>query len=593
MKQTIFVAVLLTLLMILLIVVAAGAFLFTENRQLETETANLAGTQVAIEATVTQQALELGSRSNALLEEAATRQAMSGDLTLGRQLLEQLQGQLSDNQTSLAELQDSLSFQLLILSPTNGAEVILDEAVEVVVVAIAEDGIDSLAVDVDGQLLASRLTEGLAAMAIQEPWTPDSEGVHTISVMAQRTDGLISDPVSVSVTAISLTPEALTEAMRRQVMADIGALRFPGATETVTLAPGESQSSSDLHQRLLLGSDAYTTEKAADEALALSRLGLLPAGFDLHAFTTGLLEEDVVGYQGQDGTITFYSFTPAEETGAFDRWYYAHPADHELLNKQLNQAGIANLGAEALAALRALAEGEATLMQDLYLQSDGFTGEERASVTAALQASASDALDGAPEYLKNQFEFAYTAGALFVRALYDEGGLEALDAAWNNPPRSTEHILHPDSYSAGDAPKPVLILSPGEGWTLVNEETLGEFMLREYLGQQLTEAQFDAAALGWGGGHFAVYQNEADQSLVTVMRLEWDEPDEDYPQFATAFIAYQDSLLGTDPTQESGGGLCWVNEGIICLYPIDKGTLIVRAADQETVETIVAAQQGG
>ena len=84
---------------------------------------------------------------------------------------------------------------------------------------------------------------------------------------------------------------------------------------------------------------------------------------------------------------------------------------------------------------------------------------------------------------------ASASGSRFVGELYRAGGFAAIDAAWANPPQSTEHILHPERYRAGDAPQ-IVALAPltdtlGVGWQEIENNVMGEFFLREYLDQQL------------------------------------------------------------------------------------------------------------
>ena len=133
------------------------------------------------------------------------------------------------------------------------------------------------------------------------------------------------------------------------------------------------------------------------------------------------------------------------------------------------------------------------------------------------------ALGHAPPVLISSLSFPYSSGYRFVETLYDAGGFEAIDAAWADPPRSTEHILHPERYLAGDAPQivtlPPLTDTLGVGWELLEDDILGEFFLREYLDQQLAAAVAERAAEGWGGDRYAVYWNEATGGLVMALRL--------------------------------------------------------------------------
>jgi hypothetical protein len=133
-----------------------------------------------------------------------------------------------------------------------------------------------------------------------------------------------------------------------------------------------------------------------------------------------------------------------------------------------------------------------------------------------------DSLDDYPPVLINNLAFPYVSGSRFVGELYRAGGFAAIDAAWANPPQSTEQILHPERYRAGDAPQ-LVALAPltdtlGVGWQQIEDNIMGEFILREYLDQQLPATTAARAALGWGGDRSAVYWNEA-TGVVLALRL--------------------------------------------------------------------------
>ncbi len=70
-------------------------------------------------------------------------------------------------------------------------------------------------------------------------------------------------------------------------------------------------------------------------------------------------------------------------------------------------------------------------------------------------------------------------GIPFALALYGEGGLDALDRALRRPPLSTQQVLHPERYVAGEEPVPLPPLRPvlGAGWALTHTDTVGEAMM--------------------------------------------------------------------------------------------------------------------
>src|SRR5439155_16288511 len=104
--------------------------------------------------------------------------------------------------------------------------------------------------------------------------------------------------------------------------------------------------------------------------------------------------------------------------------------------------------------------------------------------------------------------FPYTDGMGFVSLLYGQGGWPAVAQAFANPPRSTEQVLHPVKYVAGDEPVqvrlPNLSAALGGGWRALAEDTLGELYMRIYLEHYLNIDQAGAAAMGWGGDRYQV-----------------------------------------------------------------------------------------
>ena len=186
----------------------------------------------------------------------------------------------------------------------------------------------------------------------------------------------------------------------------------------------------------------------------------------------------------------------------------------------------------------------------------------------------------------------YSDCSRFVGALYNEGGFAALDAAWADPPRSTEHILHPERYLAGDAPQ-IGALTPltdtlGAGWEQIEDDILGEFFLREYLDQQLATSVAERAAEGWGGDRYVVYWNEATDGLVMALRLVWDTA-EDATEFAAAYPDYPAGLLGVVAQPQPDGSACWVRGEAICFLQSGAESWVVRAPDTATAAAVLVA----
>ena len=61
--------------------------------------------------------------------------------------------------------------------------------------------------------------------------------------------------------------------------------------------------------------------------------------------------------------------------------------------------------------------------------------------------------DAAPAVIRQSMLFPYEQGLRFVRTLYAQGGWDAVNDAYRDPPRSTEQLLHPERY-LGDRDQP-------------------------------------------------------------------------------------------------------------------------------------------
>jgi hypothetical protein len=341
----------------------------------------------------------------------------------------------------------------------------------------------------------------------------------------------------------------------------------------------------------------YDEKQARDDAIALSAFDFLPADFDLYNFLTDLLSEQIAGYYDPE-TDEFVIVSDDGEFGGMEQVSYAHEYVHALQDQyyNLDLLGEDTLGSEAAFAVQALAEGEATFVQTQFMLGGYFEPGQLLDLLSESLTVDTAVLDSAPTVMAHELEFPYLGGLEFVQTLYTQGGYEAVDAAWANLPQSTEQILHPQRYLTGDAPQLVSVApltgTLGAGWTMVEEDTLGEFYLREYLGQQLTGADVDQAATGWGGDRYAVYWRDADQGLVMALRLVWDTP-ADAAEFAQLYPQYPEGLFAGAAQSQIQGGHCWSGTETICLFADGAETLIVRAPDADTAGRVAAVQLAG
>ena len=94
-------------------------------------------------------------------------------------------------------------------------------------------------------------------------------------------------------------------------------------------------------------------------------------------------------------------------------------------------------------------------------------------------------MSGIPPWMVRLLEYPYLSGAAFVGQLYATGGWDAVDAAYDDLPVSSEQVLHPAKYLAAEAPievEPLDLWSVvGSDWTHGSETTMGEAWIATWL----------------------------------------------------------------------------------------------------------------
>jgi hypothetical protein len=149
--------------------------------------------------------------------------------------------------------------------------------------------------------------------------------------------------------------------------------------------------------------------------------------------------------------------------------------------------------------------------------------------------------------IQDEITFPYLPGATFVqRALKEWDGWHDFHRLFENPPASTQQILHPDLYFRGVMPArvdltPVTKVVP-RGWKKLDENVLGEFAVDEILKQFLGKERADKIAPSWSGDRYAVYQRESGMQTLLVIRLKLA----DEPAATRFFEAYRNLLEKKD-----------------------------------------------
>jgi hypothetical protein len=341
-----------------------------------------------------------------------------------------------------------------------------------------------------------------------------------------------------------------------------------------------------------------------DQSRVLATLGLVPQGTDLTRYTLNSFADNLGGFYLPKYKVVYV--VSGRKWGNIEKQAYALEYARALVDQQYNvdQMGVfplCQIAGQRCQAPRAFLQGDAALATELRFKQYATDAEEKD--LAAYQTPAVALPDEtAPPFIARDLAFVYEQGAQFVKALHQRGGWEAVDQALENLPASTEQILHPEKYLAGEAPITVtavpLTSTLGAPWKLIASDALGEW--RTYLllsagnneTARLSEETAQQAAAGWGGDHYEVYFNPQTAQTVLAGQWAWDTP-EDAAEFQQAMSAYLD-LRFRGVKADIPGQECWSAKGqVTCLYTSEQGSLLwLLGPDLPAIEQVRQAYSG-
>ncbi len=260
-------------------------------------------------------------------------------------------------------------------------------------------------------------------------------------------------------------------------------------------------------------------------------LGLIPAGISLRTLSLDLLSVGVAAFYRSDQS-KLYVVSKGGGAGPVERFYFSHEFDHSLqdqnstifkdFDKVLDQS-------DELLARQSIYEGDATLLMTQWAAANLSPAELLQVVAAGSDPAAQTAMAAAPAILRETLTFPYTVGFSYVTNIQSTGGWPSVNAYFTKMPKSTEQIMHPEKYLAGEAPVAVTLPADlatrlGSGWTVPLQDTFGEFQIGIWLREAgVAAADATTAAAGWGGDRLAVMKGPGGTWAVA-LHTEWDTP---------------------------------------------------------------------
>ncbi len=291
-----------------------------------------------------------------------------------------------------------------------------------------------------------------------------------------------------------------------------------------------------------MNEDETAEERYADQK-EMEKLGLIPKDFPLDTFMVDLLTEQIAGlYDSKDKEFYIADWIAASD----QREVMAHELTHALQDQYYHLdkwRDAAKPNEDAELARDSVLEGSAVAsMLDYGLHQQGMSlsslGELNLStMLGQLDDSSAPLLAKAPQFIRDDLTFPYGAGADFAQhILLARGGWPGFHTVFENPPVSTQQILHPDLYLRGVTPEktdlPDLSKKLGSKWKKLDANVLGEFGLLEVLKQFLDEKRAKDLASVWDGDRYAVYQQNDTKEVLLAVKIHADS-DEDAARLYT------------------------------------------------------------
>jgi hypothetical protein len=355
---------------------------------------------------------------------------------------------------------------------------------------------------------------------------------------ASTTDRATDRPSPTGPTPTGSADEAALVRTLREIEEQVVAIR---GLEPADIGDPDIITRAELADELQALFDAdYPPEERERDNHVLRALGLLRADEDVAALQLELLGEQVLGFY--DDVERRMVVVTDSGLDAEAKLTYAHEYTHALQDAAF---GLDSLETDAEGeddrslARTSLIEGDATVTMLAWALAHLSPEELMEIGGGAVVPETGDV----PAWMLNQLQFPYTTGLSWVGAIAGDPlspDFTAVDAAYDDPPASTEQILDPtlEAWRTREAPLDVAVppfaAELGADWEAIETTSLGEAMIGiilEYFGTDRATA-LDAAG-GWGGDEVVVAIGP-DDAFAVGWRLRWDTA-ADAEEFVAAY----------------------------------------------------------
>ena len=345
------------------------------------------------------------------------------------------------------------------------------------------------------------------------------------------------------------------------------------------------------------------SEEMPDEEIkaiekTLMKFGLIPADLDLKETLVELFAKNVGGFYDPKGKkLILVGEAPFVYQGLWGEVLLAHELTHALADQHFDLEKFlpSKRGDDDFTLARqAVGEGDATLIMFEYVLMgwDKDAGQLPGLLTMLELSAAIPAptmLKTLPLVFRENLIFPYARGYDFVLRIKEKGGWQAVNRLYQAPPSSTEEILHPEKFLAGND-KAVKVRLPdlekvlGQAYQPLDRNTLGELNLAILLIEFLGAEEASKAAVGWAGDEYASF--EANGRILLIWLTLWDTP-KDAREFYSAYThlvanKYRQEKEENIEPEEEGVASLWLTEEDLVLVE-RRGRLVIIVEGMERV----------
>ena len=266
----------------------------------------------------------------------------------------------------------------------------------------------------------------------------------------------------------------------------------------------------DFQDRLLADFDEDVDTLQQDEVL-YTALGLIPPELDLVDAMRSLLGAGVVGfYDPETGELV----VRGAELTPYVRTTIAHELTHALDDQQhdLDRPEYDDAQDEVGFGFSAVVEGNVRRVEAAY--KDSLSSEEQLQAdTEELSLSGGFDFGAIPLVLVQLLAAPYELGRPLVDQIIEDRGNEGLAAALADPPHTSEQVIDPEAYEAGEPA--IDVPHPQAAGTVVDEGVVGQLLIELVLAPEIGRQDAHDAADGWGGD-WGVTWRDGDRSCMAV-----------------------------------------------------------------------------